>query len=145
MQENKSGLVLLVIILLVFTFGGGRVTVGPTTKAPFKTNGLSVLIIEEVDDRIKLSPKQLTAITSTDDKSVRYWVEQVQKGDFELLDVTDVPSRNTQWVQDAYKAAKEAKDFKTPWVIAANSTKGVNQPLGVDEFAILEALKPLGK
>lgn len=143
MQENNKGLWLLIIVAFVLLFGS-KVDGPVDSNAPFKTDKLSVLILEETEVRVSLPLSQLAVLDASDDSSVRAWVANHQ-GEFRLLDVSQDPTRDSQWVQDAYKAAKEAKEFKTPWVVAANERSGVNQALPLDTEATKTLLKPLGK
>lgn len=143
MQENNKGLWLLILIAFVLLFGGN--VSGPiTSKAPFKTDKLSVLILEETENRSSLSIGQLAVLDASDESSVRAWVVN-NSGEFRLLDTSDTPTRDAQWVQEAFKVAKETKEFKTPWIIAANATRGVNQTLPVDTDATKSLLNPLGR
>lgn len=143
--DDKKGLILLLVVLAVFAFGGDLL--GPTViggNAPFKTDGrLCVLTIVEQDDT--LPSEQDASIDATDSKSVRAWVLAQPKGEHLVIDVTDPPVKADQWVQDAYKVAKETKEFKTPWLIASNGSSGVNTPRPVNDEGTFALLKPLGK
>lgn len=142
--DDKKGLILLLVVLLAFTFGGDLL--GPTVggNAPFKTDGrLCVLTIVEQDDI--LPSEQDTSIDATDSKSVRAWVLAQPNGEYDVIDVTDTPVKAEQWVQDAYKVAKESPGFKTPWLVASNGSKGVNTARPVNDEGTFTLLKPLGK
>lgn len=142
--DNKKGLVLLLLVGLLFAFGGD--ILGPTVggNAPFKTDGrLCVLTIVEQDDT--LPSQQDVSIDATDSRSVRAWVLAQPNGQYSVIDVTDTPVKAEQWVQDAYKVAKETKEFKTPWLIASNGSRGVNVPRPVTDEETFTLLKPLGK
>lgn len=143
MKENKNAWI-AVLLLLVFTFGSG--TGGVTSKAPFTPlNGtVCCLVLDETEDRGSYTTDQLNVIDASDANSVKYLVETTFKGDFESLDVSTEPTKDLQWVQDAYKAAKATKDFKTPWVIAASKRGGFSTPLDTEEH-IKQLLQPLGK
>lgn len=142
--DDKKGLIILLLLGLVLAFGGD--ILGPVVggNAPFKTDGrLCVLTIVEQDDI--LPSQQDVSIDATDTRSVRAWVLAQPNGQYSVIDVTDTPVKAEQWVQDAYKVAKETKEFKTPWLIASNGSRGVNVPRPVTDEETFTLLKPLGK
>jgi len=111
--------------------------------APFKTDKLSVAIFEDVLRREQLTKEQLTILDASAPGSVRDWVKS-QSGEMRVLDNSEKPTRDLQWVQDAWQVAKD-KNVQPPILAAANPTRGVVQPLPKDTVETLKVLKPLGK
>ena len=102
-------------------------------NAPFKTYKLSVLIVEETSQRTT----QLDAIFNAIQTATVAAGGRFQKLD---KDQTDL-SQDDQWVQDAWKA----KGASVPWLVAADSRRGVSQALPTTSAAdALKVLSPLG-
>ena len=139
MQEDNKGSWLLVIVLLVLAFGTN--VNQPVTNAPFKAESLCALVL--TGERGSYTSDQLNVIDSSDANSVRYFVETISKGDWENLDDSQEPTRDLPWVQEAYKVAKANKDFKLPWIIAANKSKGFSTYIDT-EAHIKQLIQPLG-
>ncbi len=117
---------------LVF-FGAGLLLLGGGgivgSAAPFKTDVLAVLVVEETDTRTP----ELDAIEGAIQQAVT-----AAKGDYRRLDKDQSDlSKDSPWVQEAWKA----KGPSVPWVIGANARTGVSQPLTADS---IKALSPLG-
>lgn len=104
--------------------------------APFQTDKLGVLIVEEGEKRRSLPPSQVTVITS------RLLQDAVEKlgGELRRLDVSDDPSRDAPWVQAAWKVERKS----LPWIVAANRGTGISQPLPATLDETFKALSPLG-
>lgn len=114
--------------LLVLASGGGAIG----QAAPFQADKLSVLVVEETEQRTTALANVLSA------------VEQHTKaagGNWRQLDPTkqDV-SQDEAWVQAAWKV----KGATVPWIVAATPRSGVNQALPANEADALKLLSPLG-
>ena len=138
-EENKGTWTLVLVLLLVFAFGGTGG--GLTSTAEFKADTLCALVI--TGERGNYTSDQLNVIDASDDKSVKYFVEVTSKGDWENIDDTQEPTKDLPWVQEAYRAAKKNKDFKLPWIIAANKSKGFSKYIDT-EASIKQLIQPLG-
>lgn len=129
-MQNLSTTQKLVILVIAWMVLGGGVGGGPV---PFKTDTLSVLVVEETSDSTTASEAAIGAVKD---------VVVAAKGRFRRLDKdqTDL-SKDEQWTQDAWKV----KGTEVPWVVGATSRKGVNKalPTATREEAV-GALAPLG-
>lgn len=141
-MKAKFGIIDVAALALIALLAFGKVEgcklpiVGK--PAPFKTDRLAVLIVEETADRGKLSSGQLDAMLSTASGSVRDYVA-MHGGDFRLLDKDANPSQDAAWVQEAFKVQRPG----VPWIVAANPSTGFSVPLTpADE--VLKELAPLG-
>jgi hypothetical protein len=120
----------------------------PPDPAPIPTAGFRVLMIYESADLSTLPAKQLNVLY---DKSIRdYLNSKCVKGDdgktpaWRIWDV-DVPTEKDDKVwQDAMKAAKLTKGFKTPWLVVSNGKTGFSGPLPADTTSALTLLKKYG-
>ena len=115
---------------------GGKALFKAPTEAPY------LLMLEETDERRNLTKEQKDALDSA---ALNTWVQKDQHGDLRLLDVTERPKEEPQWVQDAYDVATKTPGFKTPWIIGSNNHRSINEPLPATEADTLAAVKPLGK
>lgn len=129
LSSNKNLFFILLIIVgaLGPLFQGGG-------KAPFKTDQLSVLIIEETRLRDKLTPDQRAAILAVGEGSLDAKIKQ-RGGRFYILDVenTDL-SQMPKWAQDAAAVPHPT----VPWIIAAGPKRGSSEPLPETMPKILE-------
>lgn len=126
---NFLWLILLGVGLLLLSGGGGVIGAAP----PFKTDKLSVLIIEETKDRTT----QLENIYSAVEKATK-----AAGGNFQKLDQNNSDqSMNDDWVKEAFKL----KGASVPWVVAATAKTGINQALPTTSDAdAIKLLSPLG-
>ncbi len=132
---------LILIALVWFLLGGPTLTgcPGGGHPPPFKVDKLSVLIVEETEDRPKLTSGQLDVLLGTAEGTVRDWIKK-QGGEYRLVDVSEAPKLDAVWVQEAF--AVERKSL--PWMVAATPQRGASVPV-TTAAAALEALSPLGK
>ena len=130
MQNLTTTQKLLILALAWFVLSGGSIGgVAP----PFKTDTLSVLVVEETDEATLKSEAAIDAVKDA--------VTQA-KGRYRRLDKdqTDL-SKDDLWVQDAWKAKGET----VPWVVGATPRSGVSKALPVDSReAAVGTLAPLG-
>ncbi len=129
-MSNLSTTQKLVLLIVAYVLLGGGVGGG---AVPFKTDTLSVLVVEETD--------QATTQTESAIDAVRDGVDTA-KGRFRRLDKDQKDlSKDEQWVQDAWKVKGET----VPWVVGATPRKGVNKalPTASREEAV-GTLSPLG-
>lgn len=107
-------------------------------KAPFKTDKLSVLILEETTQRPSYTQDQLFAITGNGPGSVDEAVK-LRGGEFYPLDVNNTDLKlMPQWVQDAAKVPHEPD---IPWIVTAGPKYGVSEPLPKSRVDILKAVE----
>ena len=127
--RTRLNLNAVIILALIVALGGGVVGAPP----PFKTDKLSVLVIEETDQRTP----QLENIYSAIEKATK-----AAGGNWQKLDQNNTDqSMNYEWVQAAWKVKGES----VPWVVAATPRTGINQALPVtSEAEALKTLSPLG-
>jgi len=107
---------LFVLALAWFVLNGGAIGIGGD-PAPFKTDVLSVLVVEETDNATTQAESAIDAVKDAVEAS---------KGRFRRLDKDQKDlSKDDQWVQDAWKV----KGDSVPWVVGATARKGVNKAL----------------
>lgn len=112
-------------LFLVFGDNKGCSIIGE--KPPFKTDKLSVLIVEESAAHGTYTPDQLNIIQSTDPKSVKVAVES-KGGRFHVIDKDIAPDKlllAPPWVPSAFEAAKGKAH---PWAVGATPTRGFSAP-----------------
>ena len=113
--------------------------VGPiVSPAPFQSDDLCVLIVEETDDRNNYTAGQREAISGTTASSPR---KLAKDGNFIVLDKDNPPKADAspQWLQDAW--AKKGDSL--PWIVAASKKGGFSKLLPGEVNATLDLLKPL--
>lgn len=127
--------------LLLLASGKGCDFVGGG-KAPFATDKLSVLIVEETGQRGQLTSTQLDALLSTAPGSVRDIVDKAG-GSIRLLDKDQEDfSDEEPWVKAAWEAWK-ASGGQPPWIEAADARTGFAGPV-TTEGDVIKQLAPLG-
>lgn len=123
----------------------GGVILGP--PPPFGTDGLSVLIVEESQERTELPYEQQMIITGTSEDSVSSWMNKncakSQKGlpHWRILDKDQSVDMDEPWVKEAMSVKREG----VPWMIVANKRTGFSSPLAKDTKEMLARLSPLGE
>ncbi len=135
---QRRQLVWLVIVDLLFTFGQHLTGVG-LSPPPFPTDKLSVLIVEETNDRKALPPGQFDIVASNGAGSVVDWIGQ-HGGNRKTLDKDTGTELEDQWVKDAMAVPRQS----LPWVVASNGRSGFSEPLPKDRAALIAKLTPLG-
>jgi len=126
--------------LMVFGIGllllGGGSPLSPS--APFKTDKLSVLVVEESSERGKYTSDQLNIIQSTDPKSVKVAVES-KGGRFFVLDKDNASAleKADDWVKEAFP---KVSANPPPWIAGANTKSGFSIPMATEA----EVLKKVG-
>ena len=101
-------------------------------RAPFVTDKLSVLIVEETDKRTPA----LDAVFIATQKAALAAGGRYRQLDKDQRDL----SMDEKWVQDAWIVKGEA----VPWIVAATPRTGVNQALPPAPDEALKLLSPLG-
>ena len=135
-MSGKARLSLTVLVLAVAALllaGGGSIGAPP----PFKTDRLSVVLLEETENRANLTEEQKNVLLGTAEGPVRTWIA-THGGQVRLVDVTTPPTLDEQWVQDAFKV----EHASLPWLVAADSKRGASLPVTTTADA-LKALEPL--
>lgn len=130
-MKGFSFLFLAMIAAALLMLSGGGLVIG--NPPPFKTDALTVLIVEETDQRTT----QLEAIEGAVKQAV-----EAAKGSFRRLDKdqTDL-SKDDPWVAEAWKV----KGAGVPWIVGADIRTGVNQTLPTSTPAdAVKLLAPLG-
>ena len=104
-----------------------------TSNAPINVDRLTVVIIEETQDRSRIPPEQLNAINS------QRWREYVNKnnGQWRVLDPDTDVHKDEQWVQDAVSLERES----IPWLIVSKQRSGSSTPLPLDIDGLMEKIK----
>src|SRR6185503_1032010 len=95
---------------------------------PFKTDKLSVLVVEESAAHGTYTPDQLNVIQATDANSVKIKVES-KGGRFHVIDKDVTPDKLTlapPWVAPAFEAAKGKPP---PWAVGATPSRGFSAPV----------------
>jgi len=130
-----TGQKVMILLAAWFLLGAGGIGGSPP---PFKTDKLSVLVVEESADRVKYTSDQLNVIQSTDAKSVKSAVES-KGGRFYVLDKDDGSAleKADDWVKEAFPVAK---DKPTPWAVGATPKKGFSAAVTAED----EVLKKVG-
>jgi hypothetical protein len=137
-QRAKLSLTVLVLAVAALLLAGGG-SIGESAP-PFKADRLCVLVVEESENRGKLSSGQLDAIAAIGPGSVRGFIEG-QGGEYQVLDKDDGDklTYSPQWVKEAFALERRGE----PWIHAANPRTGFSVPLtNADE--VLSELAPLG-
>ena len=98
---------------------------------PFTESGLHVLIVEETDDRAKLTAAQQSILTSV---AVR---EAAAGGQFRILD----PNAPLENAEPVWQAAMKLKRDSIPWLYVGNGSKGYSGPLPVDSAAVIAIIQ----
>ena len=130
MKERFKTLILFAILYLVLSSVNWEAWTWPWIggKAPFKTDALSVLIVEETEQRTPA----IDSLAGTIEHAV-----DVAKGKHRRLDKDQSDlSLDEPWVAEAWKA----KGATVPWIVAADSRRGVSQPLTTDSLKALSIL-----
>lgn len=104
-----------------------------SSNAPINVDRLTVVIIEETQDRSRIPPEQLNAINS------QRWREYVNKnnGQWRVLDPDTDVHKDEQWVQDAVSLERES----IPWLIVSKQRSGSSTPLPLDIDGLMEKIK----
>jgi len=126
--NGKTIALILLLLLVVRNAGGGG------GSAPFPTDKLSVLIVEEVQDRGKLPLPQLSAINGTT------WRAIVPLEQRRVVDQNVTLTKEVQWVKDALAVKRDS----LPWLVISDGKSGFSGPLPPDESALIELLKKYG-
>lgn len=137
MSDQARKLLFFAIVGLVVwqVLLGGKLPIGPVTPAaPFKTDKLAVLVVEESSDGD--TPVWVRGTSAT---SVKAAVEKAG-GEYRVLDHHDAVDKLAPHWQEAMAAAKG----KTlPWMVAADKAAGFSQPV-TTQAAAMQSLKSLG-
>jgi hypothetical protein len=123
-QRAKLSLTVLVLAVAAMLLAGGG-SIGASAP-PFKADRLCVLVVEESENRGKLSSGQLDAIAAVGPGSVRWFIEG-NGGEYQVLDKDDGEklTYSPQWVKDAFALPRQGE----PWIHAANPHTGCSVPL----------------
>lgn len=142
MKIDLKTLALLLVLIFLCQKGGDPNPPGPEPKppipdvdpAPFPSTGLSVLIVEETEDRGKLPYKQLSVLTST---ILRDRVNQLG-GEFRVWD----QNVDAQFEAEKWREALSKPRDSLPWIYIANGDKGFSGEL---PEALEDAIKLIEK
>lgn len=131
MARRFGGLLICLLGLAMLTRGGG---IG--VSAPFATDKLSVLIVEQTEDRDDLPPSQVSAIEST------IWREYVisKGGEARVLEPEAKLSNEKPWVPLALAVKRE----KLPWLVISDGKRGFSGPLPETLEGLQTKLKEVG-
>lgn len=123
-------------LVAIWLIAGGWLPALPVIgePPPFKTDKLSVLLVEESSHRGQYTASQLDALQSTDARSLKAAVEG-QGGRFHVLDMDSGSAlvNAAPWVVDAFAVPRQS----TPWIAAATPTSGFSAPLTTEADALL--------
>jgi hypothetical protein len=129
---NLNAVVLLILAVLL---GGGGVIGG----APITDPGFRVLVVEETDDRSKLTRGQMEAMFSTDAESVKKYIES-KGGTLRVLDKDD----DTTMLDKPWAALMARPRKSLPWLEVANPPSGHEGALPAEESETLAIVKKAG-
>lgn len=113
------------------------VSIGSTS--PISDAGFRVLIVEETDERAKLSAGQYEAMFSTDAGSLRAYVEG-KGGTLRVLDKDSDPAMLDAPWQKLMARPRQS----VPWLEAANPPRGAELALPAEESQAIAAVKQVG-
>jgi hypothetical protein len=121
----------LVIVLLLQ--GSGSMQGCTTSSPPFKTDKLSVLVVEESSQRGQYTSDQLNVMQATDAKAVATTV-RAAGGDFQTIDIdtANALANAAPWVKEAMNVKRESH----PWIVAATPRSGFSVPLTTEADAL---------
>lgn len=124
----------LILLFAAYQQFGGGIIGG---SAPFPTEKLSVLIVEETEDRDDLPPSQVSAIESV------IWREYVKGkgGDARLIEPKSKLSNEEDWVAKAL----EVKRDSLPWLVVSDGKRGYSGPLPENLDGLLSKIKETGE
>lgn len=135
-NRNRLLVTAAIVGVALTTVGGNRGcdALPPIVKvAPIPADGLHVLVVEETEDRTKLPPSQIVALTSS---VLRDYVAAKQ-GQFMMAD-DDSPIEH---MDPLWAAALARPRTGLPWIIVSNGTNGAEQLLPQDIDATLELIR----
>lgn len=119
----------------IWLIAGGKVPALPGVgePPPFKTDKLSVLLVEESSHRGQYTATQLDALQSTDARSLKATVE-ARGGAFKVLDMDSGSAlvNAAPWVVEAFAVPRQS----TPWIVAATPSSGFSAPLTTEADAL---------
>ena len=122
----------LILLFATYLNNGGGIGGG----APFPANKLSVLIVEETEDRDDLPTSQVSAIESA------IWREYVlsKGGEARVLEPEAKLSNEEPWVAPALAVKRE----KLPWLVISDGKRGYSGPLPENLDGLTAKLKEIG-
>jgi hypothetical protein len=147
--SNNDSLWLIGFAILIWWLAtqGGASPFVPPNPAPFPSDGLRVLVLEETEERSRLPVKQLTALTSA--KCRDYMDAKAMKGpdgspEWQVWD-DDLPTDKMQPIwKEAVDVAKAKSNGARPWLIISNGNGGYSGPLPATEDEFLAELQKWG-
>lgn len=122
-----------------------RVPITPTDdttngKAPFEAPGLAVLIVEEVEERGKLTKEQLNALSS---QELRDWLNAncIVSADGKTREwkVWD-KDQDMTYATPMWKSAMAVPRQSVPWIVISNGKSGFSGPLPSTQAELLATL-----
>jgi len=126
---------LVVLAIAWLLLSGGSIGGG---TAPFKTDVLSVLVIEESTPGENANAPAW--INSTKAGGIRDYVENTRKGKFRLID----QHNPTDLASQEWKDAMAVKRDSVPWIVAAGPKSGFSKALpatAAETLKLLEGVK----
>jgi hypothetical protein len=132
-----------ILLIGAALLGGGSVP-GPAPRPdavvvapPFKTDVLSVLIVEQTEEASRLPRSQAAILQNS--TALRQWI-RTAKADFRQLDADETG----EFLDSKWKSAMAVPRQSVPWIVIANPKSGFSGPLPktIDEtLALLERFK----
>lgn len=124
----------LILLLAAYQQFGGGVIGG---SAPFQTDKLSVLIVEETAQRGSLTADQRAAILATAPGSLIATVKE-RGGEYRVIDKDQTNfALDAPWVAKAFAVDRKS----VPWIVTAGPSRGVSEPLPATTAEILKAVE----
>lgn len=124
---------------------GGQNPLVPPNPAPFPSDGLRVLILEETADRNKIPRSQQEILTST--KLVAWLNQHCVKNGWRKFDddlaADDMKFAAPVW-QEAFTQTKEHSKGVTPWIAITDGKSGESMPLPQTEAELMAILAKYG-
>lgn len=112
MNSNSDGRKLVVVGMLLLLLLSHHSDGTKPQPAPFPTTGLHVLIVEETDDRISLTPEQRKLMLATAPGTFPdYCRKKCGPEGFYIMDKDDDPNLMPSWVQEAWKRPRSTLPF----------------------------------
>lgn len=131
---NFLWLILLGVGLLLLSGGGSPFA----PEAPFKTEVLAVLVVEESTPGDSFNAP--VWVNSTKAGGIRDYVENTRKGKFRLLD----QNNTSDFANQEWKDALAVKRDSVPWIVAAGPKTGFSKALpatAAETLKLLEGVK----
>lgn len=158
---RKRDLISLLLVVAAVAFFAGKLpspippgpnpppvppTPTPVDPPPItNVSGLHVLVVEEPQDREKLSDEQFEALFGNDPSGIREWCLKTcnRYGDdpaFRIINRESDVTKDRPWVAAGMKAYREKGNNAAPWLVVSNGKTGYAGPLPTDLAGIRDLL-----